>query len=40
MMVYDPVEATSPYDIVLVLRKTCFVHDVMEKYYTTHNPIV
>ena len=35
---YDPVEATSPYDIVL--RKTCFIRDVMEKYYTTHNPIV
>ena len=39
-MVYDPVEATSPYDINLVLRKTCFICDVMEKYYTTHNPIV
>ena len=39
-MVYDPVEATSPYDFNLVLRKTCFSHDVMEKYHNTHNPIV
>ena len=39
-MVYDPVEATSPYDINLVLRKTRFIRDVTEKYYTTHNPIV
>ena len=39
-MVYDPVEATSLYDINLVLRKTCFIRDVIEKYYTTHNPIV
>ena len=40
MTVYDPVEATSPYDINLVLRKTCFIRDVMEKYYSTHNPKV
>ena len=39
-MVYDPVEATSLDDINLFLRKTSFTHDVMDKYYTTHNPIV
>ena len=38
-MVYDPVEATSPYDINLVFGKTFFILDVMEK-YTTLNPIV
>ena len=39
-MVNDHVEARSPYDIELVSKKTRFIRDVMEKYYTTHNPKV
>lgn len=37
-MVSAPVESKSLYDINRVLRKTWFIHDVVEKYYTTHNP--
>ena len=33
-----PVEATPPYDINLVLRKACFIREVIEKYYINHNP--
>lgn len=35
-MGYVPIGFTSAYDINLILRKTRFICDVMEK-YTTHN---
>lgn len=39
-MVFEPVESTSPFDVNLVLRKTCVIRDGIEKYYTTHHPKV
>lgn len=39
-MVYAPVEAIIPYDINLVLRKTCFICDVMETFFRNEDKSV
>lgn len=40
MMVLAPVEATSPADINLVLRETCFISCFINKHSPTHSPNV
>lgn len=40
MMVPAPVEATSPADINLVLRETCFISCFINKHSPTHSPNV
>lgn len=44
MIVYAPADATSMmlrlYDMNLVIIKTGFICNFIEKYYTTHNPKV